>query len=202
MAKRLGVNHELAGELWVSGVHEARLLAGMLDDPNQVTGDQMESWAAEFDSWDVVDGICALFDRTPFAYRKAMEWSNRPEEFVKWAAFSLMAELSVHDKDAGDEAFRPFFPIIEREAGDPRNFVRKAVNWALRQIGKRNLALNGEAIEVARRIHDTGPPVGQVGGLGRAPAAPERSRPVPPKEAGSVLRSGRRSDRHTRELTS
>jgi 3-methyladenine DNA glycosylase AlkD len=157
MAKRIGANHELAAELWASGVHEARLLAGMIDDPGKVTEDQMESWAADFDSWDLVDGICALFDRTPFAHSKPVEWSARPEEFVKRAAFSLMAELAVHDKTAGNEAFRAFFPIIEREAGDPRNFVRKAVNWALRQIGKRNLILNREAVEVARRIQYEGP---------------------------------------------
>jgi 3-methyladenine DNA glycosylase AlkD len=106
----------------------------------------------------VVDGVCgSLFDRTPFAYEKAVEWSGREEEFVKRAGFSLMCALAVHDKTAPDDAFRRFLPVIEREAGDPRKFVRKAVNWALRQIGKRNLTLYGEAIAVAERIHDTGP---------------------------------------------
>jgi 3-methyladenine DNA glycosylase AlkD len=158
MAKRIGRDHTLAAELWASGIHEARLLAGMVDDPSQVTEEQMEAWAAAFDSWDVVDGTCsALFDKTPFAYRKAIEWSKRDEEFVKRAGFVLMATLSVHDKAASDQDFRQFFPLIEREAGDPRNFVRKAVNWALRQIGKRNLTLNGEAVDVAQRIGRTGP---------------------------------------------
>jgi 3-methyladenine DNA glycosylase AlkD len=158
MAKRIGRNHTLAAELWASGIHEARLLAAMLDDPSQVTEEQMEAWAAEFDSWDVVDGTCSsLFDKTPFAYRKAIEWSGREEEFVKRAGFVLMATLSVHDKAASDQDFRQFFPLIEREAGDPRNFVRKAVNWALRQIGKRNLTLNQEAVDVAQRISRTGP---------------------------------------------
>ena len=113
----------------------------------------MESWAVEFDSWDIVDGVCgSLFDRTPFAYGKAEEWSSRREEFVKRAAFALMAMLAVHDKAAPDATFEAFLPIIEREAGDPRNFVRKAVNWALRQIGKRNPLLNEAAIKTAQQI--------------------------------------------------
>ena len=158
MARRIGRDHTLAAELWSSGIHEARLLAPMVDDPSQVTEEQMEAWAAEFDSWDVVDGTCSsLFDKTSFAYQKAIEWSGREEEFVKRAGFVLMATLSVHDKAASDRDFQQFFPLIEREAGDPRNFVRKAVNWALRQIGKRNLTLNRGAIAVAQRIHRTGP---------------------------------------------
>jgi 3-methyladenine DNA glycosylase AlkD len=158
MARRIGRDHSLAAELWASGIHEARILAALVDDPTRVTEQQMEAWAADFDSWDVVDGVCgSLFDRTPFAYEKAAEWSGREEEFVKRAGFSLMCALAVHDKTAPDDAFRRFLPVIEREAGDPRNFVRKAVNWALRQIGKRNLTLNREAIDVAQRIHDTGP---------------------------------------------
>lgn len=158
MAKRIGRDHSLAAELWASGIHEARILAALVDDPGQVTEHQMEIWAADFDSWDIVDGVCgSLFDRTPYAYDKAIEWSGREEEFVKRAGFSLMCALVVHDKAAPDDAFRRFFPLIEREAGDPRNFVRKAVNWALRQIGKRNRTLNREAIDVAERIHETGP---------------------------------------------
>jgi 3-methyladenine DNA glycosylase AlkD len=157
LAKRLGKDHALAAELWKSGIHEARLLAAMVDDPAQVTEQQMEEWAAEFDSWDIVDGVCGtLFDRTPFAYRKAVEWSSREEEFVKRAAFSLMAMLAVNDKKAPHSSFEPFLPIIEREAGDRRNFVRKAVNWALRQIGKRNPALNAVAIASAERIQRSG----------------------------------------------
>lgn len=157
LAKRLGKDHRLAAELWASGIHEARILAGMVDDPAEVTEEQMEAWAAEFDSWDVVDGVCSsLFDKTPFAYRKAVEWSSRQEEFVKRAGFTLMAMLAVHDKQAPDSSFEPFLAIIEREAGDRRNFVRKAVNWALRQIGKRNRALNAKAVATAERIQASG----------------------------------------------
>lgn len=158
LAREAGRDHELAAQLWASGVHEARLLATMVDDPKQVTEEQMESWVRDFDSWDVCDGCCGnLFVRTPFAYQKAMEWSEREEEYVKRAAFAQMAYLAVHDKKARDDAFLAFLPVIEREAGDNRNFVRKAVNWALRQIGKRNANLNHEAIAAARSISENGP---------------------------------------------
>ena len=153
MAKRIGKDHELAAQLWSTGIHEARLLAGFIDDPEKVTGQQMEAWAADFDSWDVVDQVCgSLFDQTEFAYPKAVEWSEREEEFVKRSGFVLMAALSVHDKDASDKEFEEFLPIIKREATDERNFVKKAVNWALRQIGKRNLTLNKKAIKAAEEI--------------------------------------------------
>ncbi|MBI3840726.1 MAG: DNA alkylation repair protein [Thaumarchaeota archaeon] len=153
MAKKLGRDHGLALGLWKSGIHEARILAAMVDDPAKVTEGQMEEWVGEFDSWDVCDGVCGvLFDKTPFAYRKAVEWSRREEEFVKRAGFSLMAALAVHDKKASDAAFEGFFGYIERGATDQRNFVKKAVNWALRQIGKRNLRLNAKALRVAARI--------------------------------------------------
>lgn len=152
-AKKIGADHGLAQQLWSSGVHEARILAGMIDEPESVTERQMESWVRDFDSWDVCDQVCSnLFDRTVLAHRKAVEWSGRSEEFVKRAGFVLMACLSVHDKGARDEDFLKFLPIIERESTDDRNFVRKAVNWALRQIGKRNLRLNKEAIETAEEI--------------------------------------------------
>lgn len=158
LAKRIGRDHRLAAQLWRSKIHEARILAALVDDPAQVTEGQMEAWAADFDSWDVVDNCCgSLFDKTPFAWRKAEEWSAREQEFVKRAGFALMAYLAVHDKEAPDQAFQRFLPLIEREAGDRRNYARKAVNWALRQIGKRNLALNRKAIATARRIHRTGP---------------------------------------------
>ncbi len=153
MAKQIGKDHKVAAELWATGIHEARLLAGFVDDPEKVTEKQMEAWAADFDSWDIVDQVCSsLFDQTPFAYAKAVEWSSREEEFVKRAGFVLMAALSVHDKDASDAEFGKFLPFIKRESTDDRNFVKKAVNWALRQIGKRNLALNSEAVKVAREI--------------------------------------------------
>jgi 3-methyladenine DNA glycosylase AlkD len=157
MAKEIGRDHALAQELWASGVHEGRMLASLIDDPRLVTEEQMERWAADFDSWDVCDGCCAeLFDETPFAYRKAVEWAGRNEEFVKRAAFALMAWLAVHDKRAPDEAFAAFLPVIKRESGDGRNFVKKAVNWALRQIGKRNAALNAAAIQTAQEIQSMG----------------------------------------------
>lgn len=153
MAKEIGMDHALAERLWTSGIHEARILAGMIDDPNMVTEAQLEGWVKGFDSWDVCDQCCSnLFDKTKFAYRKAVEWSERSEEFVKRAGFVLMAVLSVHDKYADDRQFEGFFPIIKREAADGRNFAKKAVNWALRQIGKRNRTLNKLAIEVAMEI--------------------------------------------------
>ncbi len=153
MAKEIGKDHELALELWESGIHEARLLACLIDRPDMVTGEQMENWVKDFDSWDVCDVCCGhLFDRASAAYQKAREWSEREEEFVKRAGFALMAALSVHDKKASDEAMSEFLPIIKREAIDERNFVKKAVNWALRQIGKRNLKLNEMAIKTAGEI--------------------------------------------------
>jgi 3-methyladenine DNA glycosylase AlkD len=159
MATRLGRDHALAAGLWRSGIHEARILASIVDVPAEVTAEQMESWAAEFDSWDLVDQCCGnLFCRTPHAWTKAVEWAGRDEEFVKRAGFSLMAYLAVHAKAAPDESLAAFLPVIEREAADGRNFVKKAVNWALRQIGKRNSALNQAAIEAAERIHVQGSP--------------------------------------------
>ncbi len=153
MAKKAGRDHRLAEELWRSGIHETRILAAMVDEPAKVTELQMERWVADFDSWDVCDGCCgSLFDKTPFAYSKAIEWSKRKEEFVKRAGYVLMAELAVHDKKATDGAFLRFFDVIERGSTDERNFVKKAVNWALRQIGKRNLQLNREALKLATRI--------------------------------------------------
>ena len=156
MAKKLGKDHGLAQALWRSGIHEARILAAMVDEPAKVTERQMERWVADFDSWDVCDGCCGgLFDKTTFAYAKALEWSNRSEEFVKRAGYALMAELAVHDKGASDGAFLRFFGAIESGSTDNRNFVKKAVNWALRQIGKRSLKLNAEALRLARRISKT-----------------------------------------------
>ncbi len=157
LAKKIRTNHDLARKLWMTGIHEARILASMIDDPSKVSENQMEQWAADFDSWDVVDGCCGnLFDKTEFAIRKAREWSKRKEEYVKRAGFVLMAELAVHDKKAADKTFLDFFPLIVRESSDERNFVKKAVNWALRQIGKRNAALNAAAIKTCAEIVDSG----------------------------------------------
>jgi 3-methyladenine DNA glycosylase AlkD len=156
LARKVGTPHELAEKLWKTGIHEARILASMIDDPAKVSEDQMEKWAADFDSWDVVDGCCGnLFDSTRFAVRKAHEWSERKEEYVKRAGFVLMAEMAVHDENASDKTFLDFLPVIVREASDERNFVKKAVNWALRQIGKRNAILNAAAIKTCAEIKDS-----------------------------------------------
>jgi 3-methyladenine DNA glycosylase AlkD len=131
----------------------------MVDDPGKVTKRQMESWAREFDSWDEVDGACMnLFRRTPHAWDMAVEWSSREEEFVKRAGFALLAGLALHDKKADDEAFLGTLPLIERAAGDERNFVKKGVSWALRVMGRRNRALNTACLETARRLVESDQP--------------------------------------------
>ena len=153
LAKKIGKNRKLAQDLWSSTVHEARILACMIDDPQQITADRLERLVNEFDSWDLCDQCCnRLFSKTPFARQKALAWANRPEEFVKRAGFVMMAVLAVHDKKAADKQFDAFFERIKKEAIDGRNFVKKAVNWALRQIGKRNMSLNRKAIAVAEEI--------------------------------------------------
>jgi 3-methyladenine DNA glycosylase AlkD len=153
MAREIGTNHNLAQRLWDSGIHEARILTTMIDDPEKVTPRQMDKWVKDFDSWDVCDQCCSnLFDKTKWATQKAIQWASSREEFVKRAGFVLMATLAVHDKKAINAQFQRYLPIIKRESTDERNFVKKAVNWALRQIGKRNLALNRYAIEAARQI--------------------------------------------------
>ena len=156
MAKETGKDHTLAQQLWSSGIHEARILASMVDDPGLVTEEQMENWVKDFDSWDVCDECCMnLFARTEFATRKATEWSSNDKEFIKRAAFVLMARLSLKSSKADDDLFEPFFSLIKSGADDSRNYVKKAVNWALRQIGKRNLRLNRRAIKVAEEIQNT-----------------------------------------------
>ncbi|MCK5261262.1 MAG: DNA alkylation repair protein [Thermoplasmatales archaeon] len=153
IAKEIGKDHDLALKLWDSGIHDARLLACFIEDPAKVTGEQMDSWAKGFDSWDVCDQACtSLFDLTPLAWRKVVEWTEREEEFVKRGAFSLIAGLAVHEKKAGDKKFEQFFPLIKKHSIDERNYVKKAVNWALRNIGKRNLALNKQVIKLSEEI--------------------------------------------------
>ncbi len=153
VAARLGTDHELALALWATENHEARLVACFVDDPAAVTGEQMEAWAREFDSWDVCDqATTSLFDRTAFAWQKATAWAAREEEWVKRAGFALMAGLAVHDASAGDARFTELLPLIERGATDDRNFVKKAANWALRNIGKRNAVLHAAAMACAARI--------------------------------------------------
>src|SRR3990170_2997047 len=153
IAKQIGASHTLAQQLWKSRIHEARIIASMIDDPKMITEEQLENWVKDIDSWDVCDQCCGnLFCRTSFALQKAVEWSKQNQEFIKRAGFVLMAELAVHDKKAKDTEFLKFLPIIKRESTANRNFVKKAVNWALRQIGKRNINLNKEAIKTAKEI--------------------------------------------------
>lgn len=153
VAKRLGTDHELALALWKTGKHEARLLACFIDDPAAVTAEQTEAWALDFDSWDICDqATTSLFDRTKHAWPKAAEWALRNEEWVKRGGFALMAGLAVHDKTATDRAFVRLLPLVEQAAYDYRNFVKKAANWALRNIGKRNQVLNVAAFACAERI--------------------------------------------------
>lgn len=153
LAKKIGKDHSLALELWKTEYHEARIFASFIDDPELISEKQMDSWVKDFNSWDLCDQCCGnLFDRTIFAYKKAVQWTKSNEEFIKRAGFVMMACLSVHDKQANDNKFIKFLPIIKKASTDDRNFVKKAVNWALRQIGKRNSTLNKEAIKTAKEI--------------------------------------------------
>ena len=153
LAKRLGKDHALAAALWESGWYEARLLAPMVDDSALVTRRQMNAWAGDFDNWAVCDHACwHLFERTPLAWEKARQWAGSPREFVKRGGFALMAGLALHDKAAPDSRFLAFLPLVEKGAGDERNFVKKGVSWALRAIGRRNLALHGAALALAGRL--------------------------------------------------
>jgi 3-methyladenine DNA glycosylase AlkD len=153
IAREVGKDHTLSLKLWSSQIHEARILACLIADPQKVTPALMNRWVRNFDSWDVCDQCCMnLFDKTPYAYQKVMEWSIRKEEFVRRAAFALMACLAVHDKQASNRKFQLFLPVIKVAATDSRNYVKKAVNWALRQIGKRNAFLHREAMRTATEI--------------------------------------------------
>lgn len=153
IAKELGNDHKLAIGLWETGIPEARIVAAMIDEPEKLSEAQMEDWVRDINSWDVCDQVCMnLFEETPLAWKKILDWSKREEEFIKRTAFALIACLAWHDKDAEDEKFIKLFPIIRRGATDERNLVKKAVNWALRNIGKRNLNLNKAAIKAAKEI--------------------------------------------------
>jgi 3-methyladenine DNA glycosylase AlkD len=153
LKKRLGQDHALSLALWESGWYEARLLAALVGDPERVTRRQMNAWAHGFENWADCDTVCfKLFDRTPFAWEKGRQWSKSPREFVKRGGFVLMACLALHDKAAPDKSFLSLLPLIEKGAHDDRNFVKKGVNWALRSIGRRNLALNAAARRVAKRL--------------------------------------------------
>ena len=153
MAKELGKNHKLALKLWKTGIPEARIVAAMIDEPEKLTEKQMEDWVKDINFWDICDQVCMnLFEKTPLAWKKILDWSNREEEFIKRTAFALIACLAWHDKEAEDEKFIKLLPVIKHGATDERNFVKKAVNWALRNIGKRNPKLNKATIKAAREI--------------------------------------------------
>jgi 3-methyladenine DNA glycosylase AlkD len=153
IAKKIGKNQALAEALWKTGIHEARLLAGYIADSEKIDESVIEQWVSDFDSWDLVDQVMDVIALSPHGYKKAIEFSLRKEEFVKRTGFVIMAGLAVFDKKAPDEKFIQFFSIIIRESTDNRNFVKKAVNWALRNIGKRNLNLNHKSIEIAEQIY-------------------------------------------------
>jgi 3-methyladenine DNA glycosylase AlkD len=154
LAREIGRHHAMAQELWASGFYEARVLATLVEEPQKVTGRQMNQWAKDFDSWATCDAACInIFRYTRLAHQKCVEWSVRREEFVKRAAFALMAGLAVADKAASDDAFLKFLPLIKSASTDERNMVKKGVNWALRQIGKRNARLNRAALAASREIH-------------------------------------------------
>lgn len=152
-AKKIGKNHELAVKLWESGIRDARMVATCIENPETVSEDQVDKWVQDLDSWDICDHCCGhFFDKTPFAYKKVREWTKNNELFIKRAGFSLIAWLAVHDKKKDDFEFIDFLKIIERESTDERNYIRKSVNWALRQIGKRNIDMNKKALEASRKI--------------------------------------------------
>jgi 3-methyladenine DNA glycosylase AlkD len=155
IAKSVGKNHQLALDLWDTGVPEGMIVAGMIAEPDKLTEEQMEDWVVDINSWDICDQVCMnLFEKTPLAEKKIFEWSTREGEFVKRTSYALIACLAWHDKQAVDERFINYFPLIVAGSTDERNFVKKAVNWALRNIGKRNQNLNKQAIRVANQIHE------------------------------------------------
>ena len=156
LGKKLGRDHELAAALWETGWYEARMLTAFVDEPDRVTPAQMDRWARDFDNWAICDALCFhLFDRTPHAWRKIEQWSGKREEFVKRAAFALLASVALHDKDAPDAPFLRSRRLIENGATDERNFVKKGVSWALRSVGRRNHGLNAAAVEVSKRLSES-----------------------------------------------
>ncbi len=156
LAKELGRSHELAAELWETGWYEARMLSAFVDEPARVTPSQMDRWCRDFDNWGICDTLCFhLFDRTPHAWKKIEQWSDKRAEFVKRASFALLSSVALHDKKTGDEPFLESLPLIERAASDERNFVKKGVSWALRSVGRRNAALRKAAIALSRRLVDS-----------------------------------------------
>ena len=156
IGKQITKDHDLAQQLWDVGINEAKILASLVDHAKWVTGPQMDAWANEFNSWDVCDQVCGnLFDKTPLIDEKILAWCNEEKEFVRRAAFALIAWRAVHDKKSSDEDFLAYLPLIEKASDDNRNFVKKAVNWALRQIGKKSAALHGPALKLAQKLADS-----------------------------------------------
>jgi len=154
LAKQIGTNQELALELWQTGIYEARILAALIADPKQMKISIMNLWVKDFDNWAICDGVCMhCFRNTPYAHELALKWVKQKQEFIRRAGFTLIATLCVNDKKADDKIFLQYLPLIKKYSTDERNFVKKAVNWALRQIGKRSLKLNPYAIKAAEEIH-------------------------------------------------
>jgi len=167
VAKRLGRNHDLALALWDTGWYEARTVAALIDEPERVTGAQMDRWAREFGNWAVCDSVCFfLFDRTPHGFEKVRKWSRSKDEYVKRGAFALLASLAAHDKVSGDHAFLECLPLVEAAAADDRNFVKKGVSWALRLMGRRSLALHAACVASAQRLADSEAPAARWVGRG------------------------------------
>lgn len=167
VAKTVGRDHALALALWKTGWYEARLLTAYVDEPDRVTSTQMDQWAGDWDNWGIVDTLCfALFDRTPHAWSKVKQWSSHRDEFVRRGSFALLACLALHDKAAADRQFLAALPLVERVAGDPRNFVRKALAWALRAVGGRNPALRVQVVGLAERLVASGDRAAQSLGRG------------------------------------
>ncbi|MDD2882166.1 MAG: DNA alkylation repair protein [Rhodoferax sp.] len=198
IAKTLGRDHELALALWDTGIPDARIVAGMVADPAKLTSKEMDIWAESFASWDVCDQVCgSAFLASPMAWTKVTEWAARKEEFVRRAAFALLATLSVHDKKAADKRFVDVLPLIEAASVDERNLVKKAVNWALRNIGKRNLVLNAEAIDAATRIQQQGSRSGRwiaVDALRELTGEAVQKRLQTPLSSAHVVKTAKRPD--------
>lgn len=152
LSKKIGKDPALARALWATGIHEARILAGLISDPKNLPPEQMDAWVSDFNSWDLCDQVCDPFAATDYAVDKIRQYAEDEREFVRRAAFAMIAARSVHAKKAPDNEFLAYLPLIENKASDPRNFVFKAVSWALRNIGKRSQALNGPAVTVAERL--------------------------------------------------
>jgi 3-methyladenine DNA glycosylase AlkD len=196
VARSAGKDHRLAGELWATGWYEARLAAAYVEEPERVTPAQMDRWCRDFDNWGICDTVCfVLFDRTPHAFRKVRQWGARREEFVKRAAFALLACLALHDRQAPDAAFARLLPLVERAAEDDRNFVKKGVLWALRAVGMRNKCLNAAAAASARRLAASEEPSARSIGKSalRELTSPALRRRLEKKSPARTMEKGRKS---------